>query len=150
MANVPSDSHWYVASIVEELKVEDCSSNVVAVSILLVLAQTPEDAFEKAIELGKQRELSYYNTEGKKVTTIFRGIRDLNLVYDTLEHGAELMYYEQVGVSTEQIRRMVSPKTQLEVFRALNPRPFPNTMPSEIDSAIERQTGRSIEQLLDM
>ncbi len=51
------------------------------------------------------------------------GLGDLIEIYDDLEHGAELMYEEQVGVSRHAIDRLVRPKTQLTVFQVSRPKP---------------------------
>jgi len=47
----------------------------------------------------------------------FRGIKELNVIHDDLEHGAELNYEEKVGLSRLEIERMITPRERLTVFR---------------------------------
>ena len=37
----------------------------------------------------------------------FLGLRNLSVVYEELEHGAELMYEEQVGVPSDELKNCV-------------------------------------------
>lgn len=55
----------------------------------MIHAKSPEDAYRRAIELGKQGESTYQNPAGRNVIK-FRGIKELDVVHDQLEHGAEL------------------------------------------------------------
>ena len=48
----------------------------------------------------------------------FRGLGGLNVIHDKLEHGAELMYSEEVDVPEEEIRGQIQPKSDLPVFCA--------------------------------
>ena len=49
-----------------------------------------------------------------------------------LEHGAELLFRERVGLSEEQIRALVTPKAQLGVFAPRTPSDGPNYMPKSV------------------
>jgi hypothetical protein len=77
--------------------VEVCGSvsprNVVHTNMILVRADSPEEAYQKAVQLGTARQQSYENPAGKRVECRFRGLRDLNGIHDELEHGAELGFY---------------------------------------------------------
>lgn len=44
------------------------------------------------------------------MTGVFRGLGEMNVIHDGLEHGAELIYREGVGLSEEQICALVKPK----------------------------------------
>jgi hypothetical protein len=112
MAYVPNDAKWYLAWLVLEIIVEDDPRNIVHINLMLIRADSPGEAYEKAIELGKESEISYENPDGKSVVHVFRGIRDLNVIHDELEHGAELNYEENVGVSNEKIERMLRPRSE--------------------------------------
>ena len=68
-------------------------------------ADSPEEAYQKAIELGAQGEIAYESPQGRKVTTTFRGLNDLGVIHDPLEHGAELEYAEQVNMDEAALKR---------------------------------------------
>src|SRR5262249_3693296 len=121
MAFIPKDAKWYLADIVQEIKIEGESKNVVHINMVLIRANSPEKAYDKAVALGKEGEHSYENTEGKRVTITFRGLRDLNGIHDKLEHGAELIFSEKIGLTNKQIEKMVCPRDQLGVFLPITP-----------------------------
>jgi Domain of unknown function (DUF4288) len=116
MGYVPADAKWYLADIVEEIKVQRDPRNVVHTNLVLIRADSPEEAYEKAFEIGKQKDDSYENPEGKLVTCSFRGLRDLNVIYDELEHGAELLYEEQIDMDETAVQKWISPREDLGVF----------------------------------
>jgi hypothetical protein len=87
MAFIPKDARWYLADVVLEHTVEADPRNVVHVNIHLVEADSPER--EKACALGRDAEQVYANSDGKEVRVVFRGLRDLNVIHEALEDGAE-------------------------------------------------------------
>jgi hypothetical protein len=136
---IPEDAKWFLAEIIEEIKVEDEPQNVVHINTVLVGATTAEEAYSRAMELGRESQHSYENTEGKLVTVTFRGLHDLNVIHDELEHGAELIYEQNIGVDENEIKKMVSAKEQLGVFRPRKPTLTPNYyMPGDIAEELKR------------
>ncbi len=117
MGHIPEGAHWYVAEILEEISVEGAAKKVVHRNLVLVDADSPDQAYERAVELGKQGESSYRNPEGRNVLARFLGLADLSVVYDELEHGAELAYTEQLVRSDEDTSHLVRPRSQLSIFR---------------------------------
>jgi hypothetical protein len=117
MAYIPTDAHWYIAEIVEQITVEDDPRNVVHKNLVLIRADSPETAYEKALSFGRNSEIHYGNPDGKQVHIIFRGLSDLNVIHDELEDGAELIYEERIGLTDESIEGLISPKERLGVFR---------------------------------
>ena len=75
MAFIPSDAKWYVAELIEEIRVEGDARNVVHRNLVLVGADSPEEAYQRALDIGSEHEATYDNLEGKKVTIAFRGLR---------------------------------------------------------------------------
>src|ERR1700694_4086353 len=116
MGYVPDDAKWFLAQLIIEISVEDDPHNVIHRNTVLVEAGTPEVAYTRALELGQAMENSYENIDDKLVTLTFRGLRKLDVIYDKLEHGAEIFYSEDIGVSEEQIQMMLSRKENLSVF----------------------------------
>jgi len=94
MGYIPKDAKWYLARLVQEITVEGDPRNVVHTNLVLVRADSPEEAYQKAIELGAQGEIAYESPQGRKVTTTFRGL-----------HGAELEYAEQVNMDEAALKR---------------------------------------------
>jgi hypothetical protein len=123
MAYVPHDAHWFLANLVEEIRVEGTKRSVVHVNYVLIEASSPEDAYNRAIEMGKRANQSYLNPRGKKVTVRFRGLNNLDVIYDPLEHGCEIMFREKLGQSESAIRKLLATKPKLEVFRPIRNRP---------------------------
>src|SRR5580658_4503571 len=98
MAYIPESAKWYLAEIVEQITVEGDPRNVVHTNLVLVRADSPDEAYQKAIELGTAGDASFENPDGKWVTFRFRGLHDLNVIYDELEDGAELDCSENIGM----------------------------------------------------
>ncbi len=132
MGFIPKDAKWYVADIVEEIRVEGDRRNVVHRNLVLVRADAPDEAYEKAVALGKKGNTRYKNAEGKMVTIRFRGLRDLNVIHDELEHGAEIIFDRDIAVSEKKIKSWILPKRRLGVFAPIRPHGGPDYGSAEI------------------
>jgi len=132
MAFIPEDAKWYLADIVLEFIIEDDPRNVVHRNLLLVRADSPEEAYQKAMQLGADNEESWDNIDKKRVTIRFRGLYDLKVIHDELEHGAELSYREDVGVEESTIQKWIAPKDELGVFRPITPSTGPHYGPQDV------------------
>lgn len=117
VAYIPPGEKWFVAEIVEEISVEDDPRNLVHLNLVLVQASSPDEAYERACQLGNCGETTYRNPDGKKVTVRFRGLAELVAVYDELEHGAELLYKTKTSVDESQIQKWITPREKLAAFR---------------------------------
>jgi hypothetical protein len=126
MGYIPEDAKWYLAEIVQQITVEGDLRNVVHTNQVLVRADSPEEAYQKAIELGTSGEQSYENPDGRLVTFRFKGLRDLNVIHDELEHGAELSYTEDIDMDDSAITEWVTPREDLGVFRPIAPSAGPD------------------------
>ncbi len=132
MSYIPPSAKWYVAELIEEITVEGDERNVVHKNLILVRADSPEQAYDRACELGKQSETAFDNPEGAKVSIRFRGIAYLNVVHDELEHGAELLFAQVVGVPETEILKLVVPRDRLTVFRPVESLESPDYSCKEI------------------
>jgi Domain of unknown function (DUF4288) len=137
MGHIPKNAKWYLAEIVEEIKISGESTNVIHINMRLVRADSPQEAYDAAIRLGKDSDRTYENTDGKPVNIVFRGLRDLMVIHDELEHGAELFYDEQVGLSEEQLAKLICPRNELSVFLPIPPPSGPNYFPLSIWQELE-------------
>jgi hypothetical protein len=141
MAYIPKDARWYLADVVLEHAVEGDPRNVVHVNIHLIEAESPDRAYEKAVALGHASEQVYANPDGREVRVTFRGLRDLNVIHDDLEDGAELAYEESTGVPEDRLSSWLRAKEQLSVFSERRPKhDVPNYMPGSVMKSLE-ETG---------
>jgi hypothetical protein len=118
--------------MVLEIRVEGDQRNVVHKNLVLVRAGSAEEAYTKALSLGRENSISYENPSRKKVEIQFQGLSKLTAVNDRLEDGAELSYEEFVDVPEEKIREWVVPKHLLRAFRGIEPSRGPSYSSVEI------------------
>ncbi|HTZ94901.1 MAG TPA: DUF4288 domain-containing protein [Terriglobales bacterium] len=138
MAYIPANAKWYLATIVEEIRVEGQNPNIIHKNLVLIRGDSPEQAYERAHELGTQAELQYENLSGKTVQVTFKGLNALNVVHDELEHGAELQYEELRGLSSDEVKGLIPRKEDLAVFRPLAPADRPDYSSKEVlEKAVE-------------
>jgi hypothetical protein len=117
MGYIPQNAKWYLAEIVEEISIEDEAELIAHINLVLVRADSPEEAYEGALGLGRQHNISYLNTDGKEVQCVFRGLHDLNIIHDELEHGAEIIYEKREGLNQQQMAKLVKHKGDLGIFK---------------------------------
>lgn len=122
MAYVPKDAEWFLANLVLEIRVAGSRRNIIHINYVIIHAQSPAAAYARAMRIGKRSETSYENPYGMKVTTRFRGLQNLDVIYDPLDDGCEIMYFERLGISEKGIRKLVRPKHELEVFMPVRKR----------------------------
>jgi hypothetical protein len=140
MGFIPNDARWYLADLVFEYLIEDEPNNLVHVNLHLIEADSPDRAYDKALALGRKAEHQYDNTDGKQVRVVFRGLRELTVIHDCLEDGAELSFGESVGVPEEKLREWIPLKERLGVFAPIEPRTGgPNYMPESIMRMLEAE-----------
>ena len=116
MGFIQKNGRWYLADLVIEHIIEGDPRNVVHINLHLIEAKSPQEAYTKALEIGRISNSVYTNMEGAKVRLVFRGLRNLVAVRDALEDGAELAFTERIGVSKAELREMVKKKGKLGVF----------------------------------
>jgi hypothetical protein len=143
MAHVPKDAEWFLAETVQEIRVAGCTRNIVHQNFVIIHARSPESAYIRACDLGKSGDTSYINENGKRVTIRFRGLRSLDVIYDTLEDGCEIMFIEKLGVTEKSIKKLVRPKRDLKVFLPIRGRPGrPNYSSKEIMDEVKKRLER--------
>jgi|SRR5271167_3592861 hypothetical protein len=138
MAHIPSGAVWYVGEIVVEISVEGETSSIMHKNLTLIRADSADEAYQKALRLGHESEITYPNPAGKQVHIEFRGLSDLNVIHGELEDGTELLFEEKVGMSKEEIQKSARSKEQLNVFRPITPTQGPSYSAGEIMREVER------------
>jgi hypothetical protein len=111
---------WFMVDLIQEFTFKD-GSHLVWVNKRLVKATSLEQAYEKALEFGNAYNHTFINTDQEEVKSSFRGVRDLYLIYDKLEDGAELIYEEYEEITEDEIAAMVTPKEKLAAFELHSP-----------------------------
>jgi hypothetical protein len=132
MGFIPKGAKWYLADIVEEVRVEGSRRNIVHTNRTLIRADSPEEAHKKAVALGKHGNTAYKNPQGKAVTIRFRGLKDLNVIHDELDHGAEISFSRDVAVSEKEIKSRIPPKRKLGVFAPVQTHGGPDYASAEV------------------
>jgi hypothetical protein len=122
---IPKDMEWFLAELIQELRPADAEESTVWVNTILIQAKSVEEAYEKSLDHGKLYETTYKNTDGVEVTERFRGLRDLLLIYERLEHGSEIMWADYGEIPEEEIRELITPKEKLGAFVLHAPEPEP-------------------------
>lgn len=141
MGFIPKDARWYLADVVLEHRIDAEAQNLVHVNTHLVEAGSPDEAYDKAVALGRGAEHAYENTDGRRVRVLFRGLRELNVIHEPLEDGAELMYTEDAGVPEERLREWGRPRERLAVFAPIEGKPGgPNYLPEVFKPLVEGLT----------
>jgi len=75
---------WYIAELTEEIALEgdprNPHPNVVHRATQVIFADSPEDAYEKALSLSVQHETSYLNYDQQKAQVRYWSLNEVNLL----------------------------------------------------------------------
>ena len=83
-------------------------------NLILIRANSPAEAYKKAMKHGKMSE-DKVRINGKPGKLRFLGLRDLVLIYDELEDGAELEWPE-TQFTRVKMRKLLRSKERLHAF----------------------------------
>lgn len=145
MGHIPTDAEWYLAELVMEITVSGAERNVVHRNLTLVRANSPDEAYEKAVQYGHKAETSYDNLSGQLVQIIFRGVAKLDVLLEDLYDGGELRFEEHIGVAREEIDSWIPPKGRLSVF--VPPKPGEEHDPDYRSGAVARMAVERLSRL---
>jgi hypothetical protein len=115
MNSVEEKLTWYVAVLVVVCHVDDNATvdPLLELQFKLIKAKDAEEAYDRAMQLGKQEGCEYKNEEGEKVSWVFQGLHDLQEISsDTIEHGTEVFS----RMMRKQSDSMLYQKEKLTVF----------------------------------
>jgi len=113
----PVTSKWYVTTLIICCRVENEGARLRTCDeqIRLLRASDSEMAYAKAVQLGKEEEVSYQNTYGQTVHWEFVGLVDLEeLPIEAIEDGVEIKSHL---FSSKNPTRLARPKDDLTIFR---------------------------------
>lgn len=113
MPYIPPRAKWFLADIVMETTVQDEPGNLVHINLTLIRASSLAEAYERSLQVGQDSEGTYQNLDGRMVTTRFRGLRDLKVIHEELEHGSEIAYDELEDQDENHIQGLLRSKEDL-------------------------------------
>lgn len=116
MSHIPKNAVWYIAELIERISVAGDPRLVVHRNTHLIRADSPEEAYAKALARGREDETSYLNPADQQVSIEFLGLADLSVIYEPLEDGAELAYTRYVVGSRRESEQFVRGRDNLTVF----------------------------------
>lgn len=119
---------WWVASYIERLEWSNEDRRnprrrcLAWENTVLVKATNRDQAYRKAMAIGRQSSGPFTNVNGRVGKWRFEGLTSLLPIYDKLEHGAEILWVEHENRTIARIRRMVKRKLGLECFDGIQRR----------------------------
>jgi hypothetical protein len=140
MAYIPQGAKWYVADLVIAISVGGRKRLTVHLNTVLVRADSPTEAYERSVSLGREHQMTYRNAAGERVHFKFLGLAELTVIHDDLEHGCELLYRQKLGRTQTQARSLVTPRSRLGVFSP----PIPNRAPDYMSGDIRRELEQAL------
>lgn len=118
---IKNNGNWYIAEVVQ--RAEDVGKDktnpnrrcTVWINSILIKAASPEKAYEKACNLGKENygSLRYKAVAGNTLQWKFLGVRDIIPIYEDIEDGAEIMWEDLGEISAKRSERMIRDKCTL-------------------------------------
>ena len=115
---------WFISREILALELDDATAAepiTVWENWILIKADSPEEAYKKAIENGRMEEQERFWTDDDKRREghmRFVGLKDLLIICDDLEDGAELVWNAWVAPRTE-LETLVRAKEDLHAFSHL-------------------------------
>jgi hypothetical protein len=125
MSNSPETARWYVAELTEEVTLEGDPLQVVHTKTRIIFADSAEDAYEKALTMITEYELSYLNEHHKAVRTRFWGLRELPLSNEDMDR-AGMLPRSRVGTARRRNATGLSLEQQFALMQSLKPGALPN------------------------
>lgn len=114
--HVPAEMEWFLADAILVFTFANGDNPLTWINTHLIKATSPEEAYTKALAQGELSNNTYTNTDQIEVISTFRGLKNLLLIYEKLEDGAEIMWTEYDDLTEEQISALITPKEKLGAF----------------------------------
>ena len=116
---------WYIAELTEEVTLEGDPKNLVHKKTRVIFADSPQDAYEKALSMITEHEISYINEHHKAIRTRFWGLRELNLSNEDMDR-AGMLPEDRAGIARRRNSTGLSPEQQFALLMSLKPGALPN------------------------
>lgn len=118
-------ARWYVAELTEEVTLEGDPQNVVHKKTRVIFADSPQDAYEKALAMITEHEISYINQHHKAIRTRFWGLRELTLSNEDMDR-VGMLPKSRTGTARRRNSTGLSPEQQFALLISLTPGALPN------------------------
>jgi len=116
---------WYIAELTEEVTLEGDPKNLVHKKTRVIFADSPQDAYEKALSMITEHEISYINEHHKANRTRFWGLRELNLSNEDMDK-AGMLPENRAGIARRKNSTGLTPEQQFALLMSLKPGALPN------------------------
>ena len=117
------NGEWYIVEIIEKCeppihnKKQDLRRVKTWMNHHLIKAKSGEEAYDKAIKIGKEGEFKFKNSDNLELEWSFVGIGDIIPIYeDNIEDGTEIMWTDYGNISNRRAERMARNKKELIEF----------------------------------
>ena len=77
MKNSPEVSRWYAAELTEEVTLEDDPLHVIHRKTRVIFADSAEDAYQEALSMIREQEVSHQSESNRGIRTRFWELREL-------------------------------------------------------------------------
>ncbi|SFN68234.1 protein of unknown function [Algoriella xinjiangensis] len=120
---ISNKNNWFIAEIIEKLEPvnRDETNDLRRVTTwgnnVIIKANSLEEAYDKAVKIGKEGEYIFTNTDKVEMQWIFVGVGDLLPIYEDIEDGAEIMWTDYGFISNRRTMRMAYEKSELLELR---------------------------------
>lgn len=124
MEDLQNKRRWYLSHEILYLEPDDVSNErerLVWENLILINANSPDEAYQKALQHGLDSQCEV-KVDGQPRRFKFKGLKNLVLIYDDLEDGAEIEWLETT-LDKEELEKLIRAKQDMHAFR-----------PVEIDS----------------
>ncbi|MEM6297375.1 MAG: DUF4288 domain-containing protein [Bacteroidota bacterium] len=120
------NGNWYIAEVIEKCEPTQRNEKKELRRVItwgnhhLIKADSPEEAFAKAVKIGEEGNQQFTNENGVEMEWCFVGIADLIPVYEDIEDGAEIMWTDYGYISNKRAEKI--PRTKEDILRSLVPK----------------------------
>lgn len=127
MKKIRNNGDWYIAGIVERSEnVGTGRSNpnrrgLTWLNHVLINADSPEKAYDKALRIGKAGTHRYKSTAGSTVQWKFIGIAELLPIYEDIADGAEITWSDLGYISAKRAQAMARNRRELLTQASIRP-----------------------------
>lgn len=123
MADSPDAARWYIAELIEELILDGNVRNVIHRKTRVIFADSQEDAYEKALSLSQEHEVTYLNQTHNSAQTRYWSLNELNLLQ---EERTEASRPRKRGVAPHYRHSDQLTPAQVSVLMSMQTQALPN------------------------
>ena len=99
--------------------------NLVHKKTRVIFADSPQDAYEKALSMITEHEINYINEYHKTIRTRFWGLRELKLSNEDMDR-AGMLPEDRIGNARRRNSTGLSPEQQFALLMSVKPGALPN------------------------